>query len=71
MWPCSLGVVLSVKFLYERFFDGPPPFSGKTVTLTVTAEKETTRTYVDENNKIHWSETGERIGVFYANLHYS
>lgn len=44
----------------------PPPFSGKTVTLTVTAEKETTRTYVDENNKIHWSETGERIGVFYA-----
>jgi len=36
------------------------------VTLTVTAEKETTRTYVDENNKIHWSETGERIGVFYA-----
>ena len=43
-----------------------PPFSGKTVTLTVTAEKETTRTYVDENNKIHWSETGERIGVFYA-----
>ena len=66
MWPCSLGVVLSVKFLYERFFDGPPPFSGKTVTLTVTAEKETTRTYVDENNKIHWSETGERIGVFYA-----
>ena len=22
MWPCSLGVVLSVKFLYERFFDG-------------------------------------------------
>ena len=43
-----------------------PPFSGKTATLTVTAEKETTRTYVDENNKIHWSETGERIGVFYA-----
>lgn len=38
MWPCSLGVVLSVKFLYERFFDGTP-FSGKTVTLTVTAEK--------------------------------
>ena len=36
------------------------------MTLTVTAEKETTRTYVDENNKIHWSETGERIGVFYA-----
>ena len=24
MWPCSLGVVLSVKFLYERFFDGTP-----------------------------------------------
>ena len=43
-----------------------PPFSGKTVTLTVTAEKETTRTYVDENNKIHWSYTGERIGVCYA-----
>ena len=43
-----------------------PPFSGKTVTLTLSADKETTRTYVDENNKIHWSETGERIGVFYA-----
>jgi|GEM_PF-734932 hypothetical protein len=29
MWPCSLGVVLSVKFLYERFFDGTPPSQGK------------------------------------------
>lgn len=41
-------------------------FPGKIVTLSVTAEKESTRTYIDENSKIRWNETGERIGVFYA-----
>lgn len=65
MWPCSLGVVLSVKFLYERFFDGTPLLRENRDTHR-NSGKETTRTYVDENNKIHWSETGERIGVFYA-----
>ena len=48
-YPASITKILTALLIIEN----------KQMTDTVTAEKETTRTYVDENNKIHWSETGE------------